>query len=139
MRDERNELVNMRKAMKRSEPTRIKYHTPRLKDPGIKKEVLLTEIGSRHMEIQGKGWKTTGVHFEKASRKLIDKRRLLKQKKENARSERVIGKYSKEYSECNKQTNRKLSKDKRDSFETKVIEAEEPTKKGQQGEIYTIN
>ena len=63
--------------------------------------------------------------------KLIDKRRTLKQKKQNARSERVTAKYSKDYSECNKETKKKIRKYKKEYFEAKAKEAEETAKKGQ--------
>ena len=64
--------------------------------------------------------------------------RTIKQKKQNARSERVTAKYRKDYSECNKETKKKIRKYKKEYFEAKAKEAEETAKKGQQGEIIKI-
>ena len=68
----------------------------------------------------------------------MNKIRPLKQKKQIARSERVTAKYSKDYSECNKETKKKIRKYKREYFKAKANEAEEAAKKGQQGEIFKI-
>ena len=68
----------------------------------------------------------------------MNKIRTIKQKKQNARSERVTAKYSKDYSECNKETKKKIRKYKKEYFEAKAKEAEETAKKGQQGEIIKI-
>ena len=68
----------------------------------------------------------------------MNKRRTLEQKKQNARSERVTAKYSKDYSECNKETEKKIRKYKKEYFKAKTNEAEEAAKKGQQGEIIKI-
>ena len=68
----------------------------------------------------------------------MNKIRPLKQKKQNARSERVTAKYNKDYSECNKETKKKIRKYKKEYFEAKAKGAEETAKKGQQGEIIKI-
>ncbi|XP_056017289.1 craniofacial development protein 2-like [Ostrea edulis] len=145
--------IHLRKAVKRSETTRIKYHTARLRDPGIQKKFSLTlrnrfqtlgDIGEglennwnafrdsiiqTSADVLGTKTRSDKDWIQLDTWKLIDKRKLLKQKKHNARSERVTAKYSKEYSECNKETKRKLRKDKREYFEAKASEAEEAGKK----------
>ena len=63
----------------------------------------------------------------------MNKIRTIKQKKQNARSEQVKAKYSKEYSECNKESKKKTRKNKREYFVAIAKEAEEAAKKDQQG------
>ena len=125
--------MHLRKALKRSESTRTKYHTARLRDPGVQKKFSLTlRKRSQTLGHIGDGLKNNWNAFRDiiiqtsadvlGTKTRSDKdwikldtwgEELLNRKKnQNARSERVTAKYSKEYSECNKETKKKLRTDK---------------------------
>ena len=154
--------MHLRKALKRSEPTRTKYHTARLRDPGVQKKFSLTlrnrsqtlgHIGDglknkwnafRDITIQTSadvlGTKTRSDKdwIKLDTWKLINKRRTLKQKEtnQNARSERVIAKYSKEYSECNKETKKKIRKDEGSILKQKPMKQKRQRKKANKGKYF---
>ena len=133
--------MHLRKALKRSELTRTNVPYTRLRDPGVQKKFSLTprtrfqtlvwDIGDgfennwnafRDIIIQISadvlGTKTRSdkdwIQLDTWTRE-----ELLNRKKQNARSERVTAKYSKDYSECNKETEKKIRKYKREYFKAK--------------------
>lgn len=66
----------------------------------------------------------------------IDKRRHIKVKTMNAKSDRLMEKYNKEYSEANKETKRKLRQDRRSYLERRAKKAEAAVKRGKLSEVY---
>lgn len=159
--------LHLKKAIKLKDGTKLKFNITKLKDPSISKMFttllknrfqVLVDIGEGIEEhpceniwesiknvytdvsntVLGVKMKQDKNWIDDKTWTLIDNRRHLKEKMMNAKSDRLLEKYSKECSEANKETKRKLRQDRRSYLDRRANEAETAVQRGELSEVYRI-